>query len=363
MKILQVITRVDTVGGAQRHVFDISKALINDGYEVNVLSSGNGSFRDLLNENGIAFVDVKNIQRELSLIKDLKAILSIRKYVKYFKPDVVAIHSVKAGLLARIACFGIDTKVIFTAHGWSHIRASSGLNNKIYKYLERFLSCISTKIICVSSTDTDFAENVIGIPSNKLCTIHNGALDNNHTVFFNEHRTLQILSVVRFQEPKDFNTLIEGLCLITEYDWVLRIVGDGPDAHKVHSLIKESNLSDKVLLEGFKEDLSHYYSSSDLVLLISKSEGLPMSLIEAMSYSKPLVASNVGGIPELISSNNGILVPDRGAVELSDAIKQFINDKNKGDFSMGLNSYELFLKKFEFSVMYNKLLTIYKGNK
>lgn len=360
MKILQVITRVDTVGGAQRHVFDISKALISDGHEVEVLSSGEGSFRDLLHENYIPFFDVKHIKRELSLSKDLKSIFSIREHVKQFKPDVIAIHSVKAGLLARLACVGIDVKVVFTAHGWSHIRSSKGLKYNIYRFLERSLSYLSLRVICVSSEDYIFATDVIGIPPHKLITIHNGALNNSHKVVFNKQGTLQILTVVRFQEPKDFNTLLEGLSLIKEFDWILKIVGDGPDINKVESLIKRFNLSGKVFLEGFQENISTYYLNADVVLLISKSEGLPMSLIEAMSYSKPIIASEVGGIPELTCNSNGITIPENGVFELAEAIKECINNKNKGDFSMGLNSYKLFIDKFEFSVMYNKLLKTYK---
>ncbi len=363
LKILHVITRVDTVGGAQRHVFDICNQLVKDGFDVSILSSGKGEFFELIKRSKIPFINVQFMRREISLLNDIRALFFIRRSISKYNPDVVAIHSVKAGLLARVACIGLCNKVFFTAHGWSHIRSCSDKKARVYKCLEYILSKVCQKVICVSDEDSKYAINEIGISPKKVTTIRNGThkpIIRNTGVECSSKSPFNMLSVVRFQEPKDFITLIQSLKLISEYDWTLTIVGDGPELESVRLLIQSLGLTDKVLLEGFKEELSNYYLKADVVLLISKSEGLPMSLIEAMSYSKPIIASKVGGIPELTCNNNGFLIPENGVVELSEAIKQLINNKIKGDFNMGLKSYDLFLEKFEFSVMYNKLLKIYK---
>ena len=363
MKILQVITRTDTIGGAQKHLYDISKELTKNGHQVKVLSSGNGEFYKLIKKSGIPFCGIETMKREFSLINDIKSIIKIRKKVLEFKPDVVAAHSAKAGLLVRVSCIGIKTKVFFTAHGWSHIRTSNSMARGVFKNLELVLSYFCQRVICVSQADSDYAKSYIGIKKEKIVSIHNGVFKPDIVSMppYNS-KELSILSVVRFQAPKDFETLIKGLELISEYNFHLKIVGDGPDFNAVKSKIESSKLSNKISLEGFKTELNSYYSSADVVILISKSEGLPMSLIEGMSFGKPLIATDIGGVSEIVNDKNGFLIPPLNAECLAEAVKSCIELKQTNDNRLGEGSIELFNKKFNFSVMYKKVLALYSSN-
>lgn len=363
MRILQVITRTDTVGGAQKHLYDISTELAKNGHTVKILSSGNGKFYKLIEKSGIPFYDIETMKREFSLINDIKSIIKIRKKVLEFKPDVVAAHSAKAGLLVRLSCIGIKTKVFFTAHGWSHIRTANSIAQSIFKNLELVLSYFCQRVICVSQADTDYAISYIGIKKEKVVTIHNGVFKPGKVSkpHYNSNE-FNILSVVRFQAPKDFETLIRGLEQISEYNFHLKIVGDGPDFNSVKSKIDSSKLSNKVSLEGFKTELDCYYSEADVVILISKSEGLPMSLIEGMSFGKPLIATDIGGISEVINDTNGFLIPPLNAECLAEAIKSCIELKRNKDDRLGEGSRSFFDKKFNFLVMYKKLLALYSSN-
>ena len=360
MKIFQVITRSDTIGGAQRHVFDISSQLIQDGHQVDIISSGHGAFRDLIENSKMKFFDLKVMKRNLSFLNDIRTIYKLRKKIIKDKPCVVAIHSVKAGLLCRLACIGLDTLVCFTAHGWSHIRVASNPKKRIYILLEYLLSKISHKVICVSLVDYNYSHNVIGISKEKLQLIRNGVLNKQCDLEVESCDILRLLSVVRFQAPKDFNTLLQALSIIKELPWSLKFVGDGSDIKLVKEQIITHKLEDKVTIEGFQDDVNPYYKNSDAVILISKSEGLPMSLIEAMSFSKLLIASNVGGIPELIKDGwNGYLIEDNDSIKLAKVIQELILDSTGMCKALGDNSFTLFSQRFSAQQMFTETYKIY----
>lgn len=361
MKILQVITRAETIGGAQRHVLDLAIELQSIGDSVTVVSGKKGEFSDYLQKNNIAFVELPSLQRSLNPVKDIYSILKLRRVIKRIKPDVIALHSVKAGLLGRIASINLKKRVFFTAHGWSHIRKASFLSRFFYLHLERILSNFSDKVVCVSNSDLYFALDEIKISQKRLSCIENGvkavSLVNKANSPYSEK--LQLISVVRYQAPKDFHTLLEGLSRTRGKNWELKILGDGDEMECVQELVNSLGLASNVMLLGFCKELDSFYMDSDAILLISKSEGLPMSLIEGMSYSLPLIASNVGGIPELIKhKENGFLIQDGNFQQVADAI-DFLNDNRHEVIKMGKRSLEIFEEKYTFDTMFKKVYSLY----
>lgn len=362
IKILQIITRADTIGGAQKHVFDISKELKSDGHQVTVISGCSSVFRALVAQEGIDFIGVNCLRREFSFFYDLKTIFFFFKLFVIKRPDIIALHSIKAGLLGRIAGFFSASTIYFTAHGWSHIRDSSGWKQKFYIKLEKYLSLLCSKVICVSQADLNFANEVIGIAENRLCLIENGVhpVSNCSQVQHDLTDIKSLLSIVRFQAPKDFETLLLGLSKIKDKSWILDVLGDGPDMNIVKKRIQDLGLVDKIRLLGFKDNIDNYYQKSDVVILISKSEGLPMSLLEAMSCSKLLIASDVGGISDLIIPEwNGFLVPTGDVEYLSSCLKKVI-DSPSIIKEYGNNSKCHFDYNYSFDKMYSKLITLYK---
>ena len=142
--------------------------------------------------------------------------------------------------------------------------------------------------------------------------------------------------------------------------WNLRILGDGPDIAKVKQRIAVLNLEDKVSLLGFKDNIDKFYQSSDAIILISKSEGLPMSLLEAMSCSKLLIASDVGGISDLITNEwNGFLIPPNDSQYLTSCLLKIIESPSIIK-EYGNNSKAHFDLNYSFENMYSKLMTLYK---
>ena len=360
MKICQIITRADTIGGAQKHVIDICKQLKNDGHQVTVISGSSNVLKKNISNEDIDFIGISYLKREFSFFDDLKTLFLLSKLFLVKKPDVVALHSIKAGLLGRIAGFFSSSTIYFTAHGWSHIRDSGGIKRKFYVNLEKHLSLLCKKVICVSQADLDFAHKVIGIKENKLCLIENGVHPIETEEQSNSTDIIKLLSIIRFQAPKDFETLLLGLSQVKDKPWVLDILGDGPDINIVNKRIQNLGLVNKIRLLGFKDNVDKYYQQSDAVILISKSEGLPMSLLEAMSCSKLLIASDVGGVSDLIIPEwNGFLVPTGDVEYLSLCLTKIIDFPNIIK-EYGNNSKIHFDLNYSFDNMYSKLITLYK---
>ena len=365
MKLLQVITRSDTIGGAQQHVLQISKQLIHDGHEIIVVSGSEGIFSDKIKAVGCKYIRISTLFRKISILNDVKSLITLRRLLKNESPDVLALHSFKAGVVGRLASFGLGTRVIFTAHGWSHIRSSKILIACIYIIIEKVLALFSDKIICVSRADIEFAIDKMGLPTDKLLLIHNG------TPFSSFHaekprcsmkdESIKLLSVVRFQPPKDFITLLEGLRLLRDINWTLTFLGDGEQLDYVKSYAKGLGISDRLKFEGFVSSIDEYYLDHDALLLISHSEGLPIAILEAMSFRLPIIASDVGGVSELVTDGeNGYLIAPNDFQCIASKIAFLVKNPARR-IAFGERSYEIYLSKFSLSKMMTKIYSAYKA--
>ena len=154
MKILFIITRADTIGGAQVHVKDLAKALQSIGHRVQVLTGEKGKFTDTLEKLSIEVISSSVLRRSIHLINDINAFIEIQKIIIKNAPDIVSLHSSKAGVVGRLACYFSNQKpCIFTAHGWAFTEGVPRLQQAIYKIVEKLIEPLASKIICVSEYD------------------------------------------------------------------------------------------------------------------------------------------------------------------------------------------------------------------
>ncbi|CAE6880948.1 Glycosyl transferases group 1 [Vibrio sp. B1REV9] len=364
MKIIQLITRSDTVGGAQKYILETSDRFQQDGHEVTIVAGGYGVFSKEVERIGLKYIRLDTIVREFSFFNDLKSVFSFRDLVKSLQPEVVVIHSAKAGLVGRLALIGVNTKVIFIAHGWSHIRSSRLFGRKLYSVIENVMSFFCDKVICISKQDLDFANEQLMISKKKTSLIYSGVRDPLTCKKMSCNAEYNLLTVTRFQHPKDFSTLLTAMkeVELVHSNWIITVLGDGDQFEYYMHKTAELGLSGKIKFLGFKEKLGEFYKECDLVFLISKSEGLPLSLIESMSYRKPIIASNVGGVCELIEDGvTGYLVPPSDPKALSQVIVDVLS-KTKTELAiMGDNSYEKYRNEFNFEQMINKLYEHFKS--
>jgi glycosyltransferase involved in cell wall biosynthesis len=343
-KVLFVVSSSE-IGGAQRFIKEQIDILYEDGFECFVATNKIGWLIDC-NRSKIKGYFVSPSIEKFSL----KYLFELFKYISENKIDLVISNSANGGFYGRIASIFTNAKNIYVSHGWSSVY-NGGRLSALFNNVELVLSYITNNILCVSQNDFNVAQNVIGINKNKLTLIHNSIF----SLDCNKSRTngmgINFLTVCRLKHPKRVDLLIEafkGLPLLN-----LTVVGDGPDKFTILNQIELNQIANVKMLgnvDGFND-----FSNYDIFLLISDSEGLPISALEAMSCGLALVLSNVGGCVELVN-NNGQLV-DNNVLSIKNGIRNALESLNK----YKLNSTLLFDSNFNLQNKKNQYLSYYKS--
>ncbi|MDT0582709.1 glycosyltransferase family 4 protein [Brumicola blandensis] len=364
MKIAQVITRSDTLGGASAHVRDLSNALIAQGHEVCVFVGGDGPLNELFERNKIPIKSVTSLVRELSPANDFKAYFELKKLLADYSPDIVACHSAKAGLLGRLAASKLNLPVVYTAHGWPFTEGVPNLRASIYRYVETFMANFCNNIITVSDYDKKLAVRHAVADESKIRVIWNGVPEDSliQNRESKDSATLipTILMIARFEQPKNFSLLLRALSGLTDLKWQAKFVGDGPDLTTVKSLCDELSLNERVSFLGWRNDIANLLSEADIFTLISDWEGLPLSILEAMRAGLPVIASDVGGVKEAVEhEQSGLLVSNKQVEEITTALQQLLTGKALRK-DMGNKGRERFNTFFTVEKMTEATLSVYQ---
>lgn len=336
-KILFLITKSD-VGGAQKWVSE-QVHICTPNFDCFIATNKCGW---LTRQHDIdkLFVD-KGIEFRFSIVYLIKLLW----WVKTKKIDIIIASSANAGIYARICNIFLKPRlrVIYVSHGWSALY-NGGKLRKIYKVVENWLSFITDKVLCISECDFNLALNDIGIKREKLVLLRNNILPLSCLKKTKRYTKTRVLSVGRFVKPKRFDILIEA---IKQLNFELHLVGDGPQLEGL-----KKNAPKNVFFHGEIEGFENF-ADYDLFCLISDSEGLPLSAIEAMCCGLPLVLSNVGGCSELIQ-DNGFLV-ENSPKEIARKLEIAIANKNL----LSENSHKMFQKFFNLSLNYENYIEFY----
>ena len=362
MKVCYVITKADEIGGAQIHIRDLSKNLLKDGHIPVVITGEKGLLTDYLTAMGVEVHVIEDLQREISITKDSKALIRLVRLLKQIRPDIVSLHSSKAGILGRIACRILNIKVLFTAHGWAFANGVCEREKKKYIKIERFFSSFANRIITVSEQDKKLALDYKVASDNKQVVIHNGMYDVSNLVKNKTHTnadTINLIMVARFSEQKDHSTLYQSLSRLQHYNWHLNLVGKGPLLEENKKAVEELGLSERISFLGERDDVDQLLFQMDIFLLIANWEGFPRSILEAMRSSLPVIASDVGGVNEAIKDGvNGYLIPKGCIKSLTEKLSVLIESSEKRREMGGVNRSD-FVKNFTFESMYQKTLKVY----
>ncbi|MCR4322510.1 MAG: glycosyltransferase family 4 protein [Candidatus Azambacteria bacterium] len=319
-KILFVITKSE-IGGAQKYVLDLARGANENGFEVSVASEHNGYFYETLTEAGIPFHEIKSVQRAINIWQDVKLFFELLSLIRKEKPDVLHLNSSKIGAVGGIAGkLARVPKIIFTAHGWAFNEHRSPLQKKIIVLLSRFAALFQDTIICVSEYDKNGALAHHIAPLKKLVTIHNGidsAVTTKRLLSRKEAReklgikedAFIVGTIANFYKNKALDALAFAAISAAHSDVHFVIIGDGPEREKTERLIEKYQLTERFTLTGALQDANIYLKAFDIFVLPSRKEGLPYALLEAMAAKLICIASDVGGIPEVIENGkNGITI-------------------------------------------------------
>jgi glycosyltransferase involved in cell wall biosynthesis len=310
-RLLVVVTLAEA-GGAQTFVSTLVAGL-RERYAVDVAGHGpGGALVDACRELGVPFHHVRHLVRDPHPVHDLGAIRELRSLAHRLTPDVVQINSSKAGVVARLALAGLGARTVFTAHGWA-FSGRGGAVGGIYAGAERAVAPLTDAIVCVSGHDLRLAQERGIRPRDGLHVIHNGveapaALPGRRA----PGDRLVLGCTARLAPPKDLITLLDALARPGCERWELRVFGDGPDRAAIERHGDALGLADRLFLLGNRDDVAEQLADCDAFALMSDWEGLPYSILEAMAAGLPVLASEVGGIPDLVvPAVTGELVPAR----------------------------------------------------
>lgn len=360
IKVCYIITKADDIGGAQVHVRDLANLVNKNGGCAIVITGEEGELTRQLRELNINYKVIPNLKRNISLFDDIKAVFSIRKILLHFQPNIVSLHSSKAGIVGRLASIGLTGKVIFTAHGWAFANGVPKLKALIYIIIEKLFSALADSIITVSDQDRLLALEY-GIASfEKITTIHNGmALPRNFRSSHADKGPLRLVMIARFCPQKDHLTLFRALSDLNDLDWTLDLIGSGPNEISARNAVAELGIESKVTFLGQIANAADYLVKYDIFLLISNWEGFPRSILEAMSVGLPVVASDVGGVREsVVDGKGGVLIGRGDVLALKNALILLSNNRDLR-CSMGCFNQQKFLENFTLAVMYKKTSDLY----
>lgn len=353
-----IITRSDVIGGASIHLLDLAISVKNSGYYVSIYVGGTGVFIDRARSLGLECISLKYLTREITPYFDVLSFFELRRALKNRRPDLVHAHSSKAGIIGRLASYSLNIPSVFTAHGWAFTEGVSFFRRHVYKSIEWLMSGITAGVITVSEYDRQLALKA-GIGKRApVVRIHNGIADKVEARD-KKRSAVKLIMVARFEEPKDHLSLLCALSHIANESWELDLVGDGPLLKVAFEYAQNIGISEKVNFLGTCNDVSKRLFDSDVFLLVSNREGFPLTILEAMQASLPVIASNVGGIQEAVLDGVSGLLVERGDTEgLELCITQLIGDEEKRK-NMGRKGRYKFEQEFTLSVMRDKTLSVY----
>ena len=342
MRILQIITLCE-LGGAQSVVANIANALCEDNEVVVASGEGDGKMWQMLDKR-VTRVHLKSLKRELSFADDMRTLHDLRKLYRKFKPDIIHLHSSKAGMLGRLAFPA--KKIVYTVHGFDTIR----LAHRQFLALEKLMQYRCKSIVAVSEYDERnlLAENI----NRNVTTVYNGIsvpeVKSDLSFGIPEKYKKVVLCIARTSYPKNHILFMEVAKLLPQYAFVW--IGNKEEIPGV---------PENAFFLGNIQNAAMYCSKADIFMLSSEYEGLPIVIIEAMSCGKPVVASNVGGISELVYNDVNGFVLDNKAELFAEKIEYILENEEVYN-GMAKKSMEMYLEKLTVDNMVDKYNEVYK---
>jgi glycosyltransferase involved in cell wall biosynthesis len=338
-KILFLITK-GNFGGAQRYVFDLATGLPKEEFKVAVGFGAAGVLEEKLKEADIETFVLPSLHRDVKIWDELKTFIDLTKLIKSVRPDVLHVNSSKMaglGALAGRVC-GVKN-IIFTAHGLATNEHRSWFSKKIMSLIYYVIMLLSHHTIAVCA---QIAKQLSKYPfiKMKIKVVYNGintfemldGFESRQILAPQAHEEVWIGTIAELHNNKGLDILIKSFAEITNTlnfnNVSLVIIGGGEEKENLEKLIKELKLEKKVHLLGFIKDAHKYIKAFDIFTLPSRTEAFPYVILEAGLAGLPVVASSVGGIPEVvISSINGLLFHKGNEKELVLALTMLLNDK------------------------------------
>jgi glycosyltransferase involved in cell wall biosynthesis len=350
IKVLRVIARLN-VGGPALHVAYLSAGLAERGYDTTLvagtLAHGEESMAGAAEARHVSVVALDELHREVSPLRDLRAVLRLARLIRKERPVILHTHTAKAGAVGRLASLlAGDARpriVVHTFHGHVLRGYFNPLTTLGFRVLERLLAKISTALIAVSPEVRDDLVRLGVAPAHKFAVIRLGIeLGERVQNAGARTETRRLLSIPedafvvgwvgRMTGVKRAHDVLEAFRELSAdgVDAYLCLVGDGPERASLERRAHELGIVRRCLFVGYQSDVGALYEAIDALVLPSANEGTPVSVIEALAAGRPVVATRVGGVPDVIRSGaGGILVEPGDTRALAAALGSLARDPDR----------------------------------
>jgi glycosyltransferase involved in cell wall biosynthesis len=348
VKVLRVIARLN-MGGPALHVAYLTSGLAERGYDTTLvagtLARGEDSMAFVAEELGVHVERLPELSREISPLRDLRAVLRLAQVIRERRPHILHTHTAKAGAVGRIAALlAGDARppiVVHTFHGHVLRGYFDPVRTYGFRLLERWLARTTTKLIAVSPQVRDdlvafgvappekFAIVRLGIELEQRVTTNGDARSQTRRVLGVPDGAFVIGWIGRMTAVKNTDDVLRTLRALHNrgVDAYLVMVGDGPDRERVEQRAHDLRVTRRCLFLGYQEEVGRFYASLDAILLPSVNEGTPVSAIEALAAARPVVATRVGGVPDVVvDGEDGFLVEPGAPDALAERLERLARD-------------------------------------
>jgi glycosyltransferase involved in cell wall biosynthesis len=348
IKVVHIITKLE-LGGAQQNTLYTVEHLDKTKFEVYLLTGCGGildeSAKLLAKKSFVKVYFIKNLVREINIIRDILAFIEILELLAKIKPQIIHTHSSKAGVIGRWAAFFLNfftkkkIKILHTFHGFAFSRFHNFFIRNFYIFLEFFTAIISDKLIFVSLDNIKTAKKYKIGSNKKYVLIRSGIkiTDFYKASFDKELREKKrselqisllekvITTIGPFKPQKNLSDFIKMAKIVVEklpqQKIKFLIAGDGEQRNKLLWMTKKLQLEDKIKFLSWYKDIKGLLAATDVFVMTSLWEGLPRSAVEALVAGIPVVAYAVDGLNDIVrSGENGFLVQPKDYNTLAEHI-------------------------------------------
>ena len=348
IRVLRVIARLNT-GGPALHVSYLTSGLRDRGYETTLvagsLARGEGSMAYVAEERGVDVVSLPDLHREISPLHDVRAAHRLAAVIRRIRPHILHTHTAKAGAVGRTAALiARDVRppiVVHTFHGHVLRGYFGPARSRFFRTVERRLASASTALVAVSPEVRDDLVALGVAPPEKFTVIRLGIelaerVDTSEEARARARRMMGIPPerftvgwIGRMTAVKRTEDILHGFKRLRErgVDACLCLVGDGPDRAAIEQEASALEIARRCLFLGYQVDVAPFYAAFDALVLPSANEGTPVSAIEALAGGKPVVATRVGGVPDVVRDGvDGFLVEPQDVDALAERLGRLAAD-------------------------------------
>ncbi len=363
------------MGGAQQFLIRLLNHIQPDAYDLRVAigRDGDGSLLEMLRPLGIICPVIPSLRRNIHLLSDLKAVFETQKLIENFDPDTVFLLSSKAGFIGSLAAHrsGTSARVVYRIGGWTFNDPWPAWKKKLWIFLERYSARWKDVIIVNNSQDLHQAKELGIRPRESIDLIYNGIdpyklkflpkdqarkIIFDSTIFANDYSKKKVVgTIANFYPTKGLSCLIDAAAELTDPEALVVIIGDGNERLALENQITEKGLKHKVILAGHRAEASQYLPAFDIFVLPSLKEGFPWVVLEAMSAKLPVIATQVGAVPEIVEDGaQGYVVLPGNPHELAERIKTLLQNEGLGQ-EMGIKGHQKVLFSFTLDAMIQRV--------